>query len=383
MKMKKHRKALTIVFYAVNGSGAGHLVRLMGIGRQLRAMAPSRGLAVEMYFLTSCEAAGTAWLEGFAALKLPSKSAARLAGLDRRAYVRMVRSVTWSFLTCLDPDLFVVDTFPGGSFHELVPILDTMRRKVLISRAMRGDFARQGHVQGPMRLYDRILVPHREGEEEIVVPPGCEDRVVWTGEILLRGRGELACRDDIAEAFHLPRDRHLVYVTAGGGGDGEAERFFREVLEAAARDPQLHCVVGAGPLYRGRQFHGGAVTWLTHWPAVELFPAMDFAVAAAGYNTTCELLHAGVPSALYGQEKIADDQKARAERLAARGACLVLPSLERDPIARCIAQLKDDALRARLRSEALAVIPENGAARAAEAIFELLGQSAPSQGPAW
>jgi predicted glycosyltransferase len=320
-----------------------------------------------------------AWHEGFAALKVPSKNAVRESGLNKGDYVRVIRSVALNFLSTLDPDLLVVDTFPDGSLHELVPILDTIGRKALVYRAMREEFARLGHVQGPMRLYDRIIVPHRAGSVKILHPPECIERVVWAGDIIMRDRTELPDRHSILGAFHLPPDRMLVYVTGGGGGDAGVESFFSTVLEALRGDEALHLVLGPGPLYRGRQFHGPRITWLTYVPAIDVFPAIDFAVASGGYNTVCELMYAGVPAILHAQEKIADDQHSRVKAAAEAGACLALENVEIAEIREKAERMKRDDVRKTMAERAQAYVPENGAARAAEELLNMLDISAPSR----
>src|SRR4051812_4088241 len=64
---------LRVVCYAVNGTGVGHITRLLAIARWLRRYAAALDRRLEIWFLTSSEADGLVFAEGFAAFKIPSK----------------------------------------------------------------------------------------------------------------------------------------------------------------------------------------------------------------------------------------------------------------------------------------------------------------------
>ena len=114
------------------------------------------------------------------------------------------------------------------------------------------------------------------------------------------------------------------------------------------------------------------VTPVDHYPMAELYPAFDCAISAAGYNTTMELLHHGVPSAFVPFARQVDDQEARARQIANVGAGLYLPDLEPDALRRAVLHLLDPAYAAALRHSAQELVPDSGADRAAQAILSLL-----------
>ena len=78
---------LRIVCYAINGAGVGHLTRLVAIARWLRRYTTALGEPAEIWFLTSSEATKLLFDEGFAAFKLPSKTAIGSAGIDKLTYL--------------------------------------------------------------------------------------------------------------------------------------------------------------------------------------------------------------------------------------------------------------------------------------------------------
>jgi UDP-N-acetylglucosamine--N-acetylmuramyl-(pentapeptide) pyrophosphoryl-undecaprenol N-acetylglucosamine transferase len=359
------RDTLRVVCYAVNGTGVGHVTRLLAIARWMRRYTAAMDQKLEVWFLTSSEADGLVFAEGFAAFKIPSKTIVAEAGIDRRAYVALAKQWVWHTLGLLRPDLLIVDTFPRGSFGELLSALDLCRAAAFIYRPVRREVAEREDFQAMLSLYDLLLVP--ETGAEVVVPGGAKGQVVDVGPILGRERWELLPREVARERLGIREAEKCVYVSAGGGGDRDAERQIHGAVDALSADPSMSVVVGAGPLYRGAPFPG--VTILPGRVA-EWSLAFDAAVSAAGYNTFGELMFAGVPTAFLPQHKLADDQAARAERAALAGAGVMLTTgCEGAEIRSAIQDLLQ---RPGARDAARALVPDNGARVAAAEILRLV-----------
>lgn len=338
------RRPLRIVCYAVNGAGLGHVTRLLHIARWMRRVgAVVEGRVPEVIFLTSTEATQLISDAGFAAFKLPSKGTARGAHLDVPEYRRLARQFVWQVLSDFSPDLLVVDTFAQGSLDELFPILDAPYARGLVLRHMRPEQARRPIFQASYRFYDAVVFPHPAAEVQdllAVLPQG--PRITAAGHIHGADAAvRLATRAALRAELGLPESTPLLYVSAGGGGDPQAETLLHALVEGVrAARPDAAVLVGAGPLFRGRRLFAPGVIWHVEPGVARLFPACDGAISAAGYNTFHELLAAGVPSAFFGLEKIADDQAARVARYAVRGACLSLAlPLEAGAIGRAVATL--------------------------------------------
>ena len=124
--MSHKMRRLTTVAYAVNGSGLGHLTRVVAILRWMRRLARLSGVQLEAYILTSSEAPGLALEESFVTFKIPSKTAVRKAGLPKDDYLRLARQWVWHSLGLVKPDLLLVDTFPGQSIGTPIPHLPTI-----------------------------------------------------------------------------------------------------------------------------------------------------------------------------------------------------------------------------------------------------------------
>jgi predicted glycosyltransferase len=363
-------RRLTLVAYAVNGSGLGHLTRLLAILRWVRRLARLTGLLPEIYILTSSEACALATAEGFAAFKIPSKTVIRDAGLPKDDYLRVARQWVWHSLGLIKPDLLLVDTFPGGTFGELACALDVPKVRVLVHRAMKETFAHQSAIQDLLPLYDRILVPEEPGCPKQALSPQVASRAYSLGPILLRDFEEMYPRAEARKRLGVAPEHLAVWVSAGGGGDPNAEKTLSTLVSTLLANEQIHVVIGAGPLYRGTPIRGARLTWITDFGAAADFSGLDFAISAAGYNSFHELLHAGVPTIFYAQEKIADEQLRRVTAAIAEGCALGLtiddqgtPDLQK--LQEVINQMLDVAVRERLGAAARAFVPRNWAREAA------------------
>ena len=359
-------KTIRIVCYAVNGGGVGHLTRLVAISRWIRRYAAHADTPAEIYFLTSSEADGLLFHERFASFKLPSKTVVGEAGIDKIAYLALAKQWVWHSLGLLRPDLLVVDTFPRGSFGELLSALDLCARRAFIYRPLKDSFAGRADFQAMLPLYDAILVPEEEEDAPVRVPADAAAKVRWTGPVLARERCEMLPRADARARLGIPDGRLAVYVSAGGGGDPAAERHILDVHAAIGGDPDLHLVIGAGPLYRGRVLGGERLTWFSQVGAAELMPAFDLAVCAAGYNTFGELMYAGVPAVFLPQDKIADEQDVRADRAVRAGAA------RRGDVAAAVAAWRDPAARSAASAAARSLVPQNHARDAAGELLRLV-----------
>ena len=334
---------LRVVSYAINGRGLGHLTRQLAILRQLRRACAVLDVQAECWVVTSSEGDTLARREGIPSLKMPSKAMFRDAGIDPSRYLAVARGWVLNAIAGLQPDVLLVDTFPAGSFGELVSVLELAKRRVLVARRVREEFASDPAYSALLPMFHATISPDARG----------------TGPILLRSRHELLPRAEARAALGVTGDTQAVYVTLGGGGDMALPAQLPRLVDAL-RGRGLHVVVGAGPLYAGPERRGDGITWLSRYAPVELFGGLDAAVSAAGYNSFHELLHAGVPTVFVPQPRIADDQEERALRAEAAGAALVARTVDEVPDQLTKLLAIDDAADA-----ARSFVPCNGALDAA------------------
>jgi hypothetical protein len=265
----------------------------------------------------------------------------------------------------------VVDTFPRGSFGELGACLDLCKKKAFVFRPVKSDFAERQDFQSILPFYDLVVVP--ELEPNVPVPAAVRPRVRAVGPILVREPVELLERDEARRRLALPSDAFVVLASAGGGGDPGAEADLQAIVSAFSDDADTYVVVAAGPLHRGPGIHGDRVRFLSGLGAAELLGAADVAVSGAGYNSFHELMLAGVPTVFVPQDKVADEQEARAARAVGAGAATTLARpLDPAEVRRAVLELRDPERHARASGAARALVPASGARRAARELLRLV-----------
>lgn len=350
------------VFYAVNGLGLGHVTRLLSIARALKRQVAD----AEVLFVTTSEANQVITREGFAAVKVPSKSLREKVGLHRSRYLRLVQSVTWSAISAFDPDVLVVDTYPSGSFDELLPVLRWRQKNVFVFREQREEAAGSPLMQATLPLYDLVLVPHASAGAVGRVPEPAKLRAV--GPILIREKDELPTRAAARERLGLSPNGRTLYLSFGGGGEPELQRALDDSL-TALQPLDLELVVGAGPLSHVRN---PRVKFLPDvYPALDVLPAFDAGLCAAGYNTVHEALFAGLPSVFVPFTRVLDDQQARARAVEQAGAGRMVQSLSAAELLPAVKSVLDPERRAGFLAAMKKWVPENGATAAAKAILEV------------
>lgn len=364
---------MRVVFYCVNGSGVGHLTRLVALAKWMRRYLELLGHPAELVFLTSSEETSLLFRENLPSFKLPSKTAIGSSGFDKLTYLALAKQWVWHSLTLLRPDLLVVDSFPRGAFGELTSALDLVKKKAFVYRHMKSEMASRPDFQAMVALYDRIVLPEDAGRHAELLPPAAASRVSRVGPIVLRERAEVLGRAEARRQLGVSAEGPAILLTAGGGGDPTAPARLGLLVDHLRRLGEV--VVAAGPLYRGpRPDAAPGVVWLTEPTLSSLLPAFDVAVSAAGYNTFHELMFARVPSVFLPQEKVADAQDARAQVAVERGAAVLLPALPdgllADAVSRAVAHYLVPAHAAAAREGASALVAESAASVAA---LELLG----------
>lgn len=372
-------RSLSFVSYAVNGRGLGHLSRQVAIQRWLRRYAAFAGVRSEHWFLTTSEADTLLFHEGFAGFKLPSKAVVGEAGVPKPHYLALAKQWVWHSVALLRPDLFIVDTFPGGSFQELVGVLDLCRHPALVLRPVRPEFARRPAFRAMAGLYERVLVPSREQDEpglaDALGLPG--DRLRFVGPIMRGERFERCSRAEARNWLGVPASARCILVSGGGGGDDGVDPLFAAVEATLDRlGDDVWLVFAAGPLFRGRPRTGPRRVWWTTPDLPRLLAAFDASVCAGGFNAVHELGFAGVPTVFVPQRKIADDQHDRARKWVERDAAVCL-ELDRavapdgTALLAALHEVLDPARAATLGAKARACTPENHARAAARELLAL------------
>ncbi len=366
-----------ILFYAINGTGLGHLSRLLAIARQARELLACQGVESDFHFLTTSEAAETAW--DFPVYKLPSKTVAVGPAVSARQHASRCKLMISNIVAGIRPDLLVMDTQPQGAYQEFVFLRDYAKATLFIDRRKDREQAAGKIHQSHLALYDRILVPDEPANAAFYpIPRELEARRRFIGPV--SGMRPNACLavDAVRRVFGAAEGQRLIYISAGGGGDREAEHHLNQLLDVAAADPANLCIVGYGPLFRGQRRYTRNTIALAETEAWRYFRGWDAAFSAGGYNSYQELLAAGVPTCFFAQQKGMDRQDERLAEGAAKGWHSVLagfdPHLIQDALQQLLDPDRSQAIRDRLAQRPLA----GGALRGAVELLELQAFAAPN-----
>lgn len=343
-----------ILFFNVNGSGLGHMNRCLSYARRLRERAEpvffSLASAIEVIEGMGFEAdyfVSPYWSDN-TSFAWNSELAVRFAMMLER----------------VRPKVVVFDgTWPFQGFLSACRAYGAPLKMVWSNRGfLKADAAR---VSIPEGVFDLVIVPGElgsgfeegslDGVRKIQVPPVSllEDR-----EILDRGIAR--------QALGLPVEGRLVLFSLGPGNlkdvSGIGHSLIRDFESEGFKVVWVRAPISARDVELPTN-----VTPLSVYPLVRYMRAFDAFVGAAGYNTCCEVVQAGVPTLLVPNEQLADDQVRRAH-LVARYAPTVVSACESDAD-------RGDALTRLLtlapRLSTLADISLDGANLAADAILAL------------
>lgn len=327
----------TLLLYAQDSKGMGHITRTLTIARRLLAACPE-GVA---YVATESPVAGEfRFPERCDYVKLPTSLIPGEATVQRfrNLRVQLLRDTALG----LAPDLVLVDHEPlghKGEFSEglwalkaespatkfvfgLRDIMDDVER-------IRAQWRELGAYRAFEDLYDGIAVYGSRAlydvAEAYAMPASVRPKLHYCGYIVR----ELAAADptELRAAHGLPPTGPLVVATVGSGSDGypvlAATRAALERLYAIF--PELQAILVTGPFMPPReqaQLNARAtprVRVVSRADNFQLMTAADAVVSMGGYNSVCEALALARPLVIVPRATHKVEQRIRAETLAAHG----------------------------------------------------------------
>ncbi|OES24196.1 hypothetical protein BFV94_4577 [Alteromonas macleodii] len=305
------------MFYAINGTGMGHISRLNNIAEDMSWLCQHLDIEPRFEFLTTSDAPFV--VTQFPTFKLPSKTTIKALGLPMKSTTAHIKTQIVTFLNGKAPDGLILDTNPKGSYQEFPFLRSLAKRTVFIDRARKPEsITRQ--VKNSISLFDRVIVP--ETEETGASYP-FHPNISYAGKIHGFKPENALSRDEVRTMFGVNQHEQLIYLSSGGGGDTNSEAYLQKWLDAIGEViPHARVIVGYGPLYKGAiHYANRQVIPCTGTRVNQYFAGVDLAISAAGYNSVEELQAAKVPSLFYGLEKGFDDQFDRIRLLQDKGLC--------------------------------------------------------------
>ena len=355
----------TLLLYAQDRQGLGHITRSLTIARHLLARYPN----AVVYLATKSALAGHFTLpERCDYIKLPSllsPDGCQRTALEEEDAKRRLRNLRGTILRDtalgLAPDLVLVDHEPLGAKGEFAAGLRALKAACPATRfvfglrdimddpeRIREQWRELGVYDALEHLYDGIAVygspALHDVAEAYAIPRAVRPKLHYCGYIVREpSRVDPAV---VRRELGLPEGAALVLATVGSGSDGfpVLDTAVAALERLAAKRPELRAIVVTGPFMPADQraeLERRATASCRVVPEADtlrLFAAADAVVSMGGYNSVCEALAAARPMVIVPRATAKVEQTIRAELLAARGlvSCVHPRELAPDRLAEAI-----------------------------------------------
>jgi Glycosyltransferase family 28 C-terminal domain len=301
----------TLMLISSNGSGMGHLTRLLAYARRAEP-------DLTPHFVSLSQAVGVVAQFGYSFEYVPS---ARATGLSSRRWHELFAERVADAVTRHRPAVVVFDgTWP----YTGIPRVRDAHPDARWVWSRRGMWRRGKSVEQIAKAawFDLVLAP---GELAAAYDRGPTAKAdgIRLGPVTLLDGDELDDRDTARRALRLPPDRPLALVALGAGNINDTSHETGAIVAALRRLGVDICVTQTeiAALDRGQ----AGVHVVREFPLSRRFRAFDLAVSASGYNSFHELLRFGIPTLFIpNQDTALDDQQGRARFASDRGLAHML-----------------------------------------------------------
>ncbi|HYT82278.1 MAG TPA: glycosyltransferase [Gemmatimonadales bacterium] len=336
----------TLLLYAQDARGLGHITRTLNIARHVLAAQPD---AVAFIATRSNFAHHSTLPERCDYIKLPSrqtpKTVERTPEDDEasKAHFRQLRGqILLDAALGLAPDLVLVDHEPLGASGEFARGLWALKEQCPDTRfvfglrdimddveRIRAEWRQYGVYEALEHLYDGIAVygsPRLlDVAEAYAIPEHVRRKLHYCGYIVRDPPTVDPC--EVRGRHGVPENVPFVLATVGSGSDGfpVLEAAQAAVARLQERHPDLHALLVTGPFMppeeqAALQARATATCRVVSYADnFQLMTAADAIVSMGGYNSVCEALVAARPLVIVPRATHKVEQRIRAETLAAHG----------------------------------------------------------------
>jgi UDP:flavonoid glycosyltransferase YjiC (YdhE family) len=342
-----------IMFVSSNGTGLGHLTRLMAIAKRVDP-------GIEPLFVTLSRAAPVVRELGFPVEYMASHGSTG-AGSDWR-WSRRLTARLGAAIAEVDPRVLVFDGIlpydPLLAAMKCVPVTVWSRRAMWQPGASAVPLTRSD-------LFDAILEPGEFAAGQDAGPTSRRrDEVHAVAPIVFLDDSEILPRAEAEAELGLEPGKPAILVQLGQGRDVAAAT--DRCLRLLANRDDVQVAAASSAIAGLLDVPEGIVHLRSTYPMSRYYSAFDGAVSAAGYNAFHELVRFGVPTLFVPMRRETDDQPARARYAADVGVGLAVDGPRDTRIEARLSELLDAGRRGGMRERLQELRPENGAAQAAE-----------------
>ena len=346
----------SVVLFNINGNGMGHMSTCLAYANRLRGRA-------RPVFFSLASAIDTINDMGFEADYMVSRFWSRAS--------------SWNW----DQELS----------QRLGMMFDRVRPQAVVfdgTWPYRG-FLNAAAAYGVPRLVWSNLTLYKKDMHEVPISEGNFDLVIRLGELGSRfsveresmpGRSvtippftmlkdeELLSRDAARDELGLSQDGRYALFSLGPGNLKDVSNIGLGLIDELTQ--RGYTVVWARPPISASDVPlPDGVIPITRFPLLRIMRAFDILVAAAGYNTCCEVLQSRVPTLFVPNTQVADDQTARAQLVAQAIPAVVSPCETAEQRADAVGRLLSACDNARMDTTSIDL---RGAEYAADEILALI-----------
>lgn len=359
------RDRARVMFVSSNGTGMGHLTRLLAMARRASSQ-------IEPFFFSMSSAVSVVARHGYHWEYCPSRDD---LDVTSKEWNPLFTDRLFDIVRRYQPRALVFDgTWPYRGLHtarEAFP-------ELVYVWSRRGMWV-EGHRTDALATsswFDLVIEP---GEFAAAADRGptvgrAEARKV--GPVTLLDRPEILDRHAARTELGIPADEQAILVALGGGNANDLGPGVRAVAEAArnlgAGDWQVYTT--RAPIARRDGDLPDGVHALSVHPLAQYLTAFDLVVTASGYNSYHEAIMAAAPTIFVPMPKVTDDQHARARYAEHVGVGRCVDELSTDGVGAALAQMVDPQVRAEMQERCRRLYPDNGAAEAILLVEELLAK---------
>jgi len=312
--------------------------------------------------------------------------------IDQREVVQLRADLLRNVLLNFRPDLLLVDHMPVGAQGELLPAVKALKQaypKCCVVLGLRDIldapevtqrvWESEGAYDAVRRYYDRILI---YGSKEMFNT--CS---TYSLPVLLTGThycGYVVKQDPVKRAKEVRqaagiRKGHFIFVSAGGGGDGQLlMRTYVRAIRLLPPGADLFTLMAVG-VNAPSAFASELVAEASGLPirivpyvddSASCIAAADLVVCMAGYNTLAEVLYLKKKALVIPRSGPSAEQTTRARLLVSRHLIDVLYPANLSP--ETLAERLQEDLKRSDYPLSEGTLPMDGATRAADRLVELL-----------
>lgn len=354
-----------VLFHASNGTGLGHVARLLAVARRSHRH-------FDPVFAALGHAMEVVNSFGYSAEYIPSPIYTETKQTD---WNRWYEHDALRLIKAYDLKLIVFD----GSMppHGLVDAASSVPdcKVAWIRRGMWRQTGFAAFDKAPKaHSFDLIVEPGElAGARDLGPTSVRRHEAVQVGPILLLDDAELLSREKAARALGINPDQPTVLIQLGSGSNRNIVGLIDAIMPELQKHKELQILIAEWAIGSQDLSVWNGTTRVKGFPLAQYLRAVDFAISAAGYNTFHETVWHALPTIfIANRDPTMDDQAGRAEFAQDAGAAFEIAEEEIQSIGLLIDVLLSKAARDHLAANCRRLKMKNGAADAVRALSGLV-----------